>query len=89
MDFSVYLPSKGDIFQAYFITNMLVCTTMYDEQLISDIGKSKIKDQDQIGKIINSEDQDQDQIVKIISKDLDRTKDRDQISDLDLLDQDQ
>ena len=48
-----------------------------------------IKDQDQICKITNSEDQDQDHIVKIISKDLDHTKDRDQISDLDLLDQDQ
>ena len=59
-----------------FITNMLDCT-LY------------IKDQDQIGKIRNNEDQDQDQIVKIISKDLDRTKDWDQISDLNLLDQDQ
>ena len=85
MNFSVYLPSKGVIFYhkyARFHHNLLCIIDL--QHLIS-----KIKDQDQIGKITNNEDQDQDQIVKIISKDLDRTKDRDQISDLDLLDQDQ
>ena len=50
--------------------------------------RSKIKDQDQRSKIKSWEDQDQYQKEKITSSDLDHTKDLDQLSDLDLLDQD-
>ena len=39
--FSIYLPSKGDIFYSSLITNMNVCTTRYGDKLISKIGDQR------------------------------------------------